>query len=335
MKRMLVLFVATLVWLAGAQAAATAAAPVAAPAKKVEFPQKGKAINIIVGWATGGGADISARVLAAMLEKELQTPVTVTNKPGAASQIGATEIAAVKPDGYVLGQTVLPGTIAVYLDPARKATFNRKSFTPVALHTVDPIGIAVRNDSPFKSIKELVDYARTNPYKLKTGTGGVLSVPHLAALQLQKEAGIKLAIVHFQGGAQPANNLLGGHTDMIFDFPAVLVPHVKSGEFRPLAVMDRTETKFLPGVKTLESLGYKGYANTSRVYALPAGAPPEIADLLAGAIKRVMDTPEHIQKMEQIGSISSFLGPAETAKLWADMEEQTKTLMQLAAEEAK
>jgi tripartite-type tricarboxylate transporter receptor subunit TctC len=122
---------------------------------------------------------------------------------------------------------------------------------------------------------------------------------------------------------------------MIFDFPAVLVPHVKSGEFRPLAVMDRTETKFLPGVKTLESLGYKGYANTSRVYALPAGAPPEIADLLAGAIKRVMDTPEHIQKMEQIGSISSFLGPAETAKLWADMEEQTKTLMQLAAEEAK
>jgi tripartite-type tricarboxylate transporter receptor subunit TctC len=157
----------------------------------------------------------------------------------------------------------------------------------------------------------------------------------MSALQLQKEAGIKLAIVHFQGGAQPVNNLLGGHTDMIFDFPSVLMPHVKAGSFRPLAVMDRKETKFLPGVKTLESLGYKGYANTSRVYALPVGAPPEIVDVLAGAIKKVMDTPEHIQKMEQIGSISTFLGPADAAKLWAEIEEQTKTLMELAAEEAK
>jgi tripartite-type tricarboxylate transporter receptor subunit TctC len=329
MKRTLVLLAAALLWI-------SAAHPTAAPAgQKVDFPQKGKAITIIVGWATGGGADISARVLAAMLEKELQGPVTVQNKPGAASQIGATEIAAAKPDGYTLGQTVLPGTISVYLDPDRKATFSRKSFAPVALHTVDPIGIAVRSDSPFKTLKELVDYAKANPYKLKTGTGGVLSVPHLAALQLQKEAGVKLAIVHFQGGAQPVNNLLGGHTDMIFDFPSVLVPHVKGGTLRPLAVMDRQETKFLPGVKTLESLGYKGYANTSRVYALPAGTPPEIVEVLASAIKKVMDTPEHSQKMEQIGSIPSFLGPADTAKFWAEMEEQTKTLMQLAAEEAK
>ncbi len=328
MKRMLVLLVAALAWIWAAQPSETSAA------QKVDFPQKGRAINIIVSWATGGGADISSRVLAAMLEKELGTPVTVQNRPGAASQVGATAIAAAKPDGYTLGQTMLPATTLVYLDTVRKATFNRKSFVPVALHTVDPITIAVRTDSPIKSIKELVDYAKANPYKLKAGTGGVLSVPHLAELQLQKEAGIKLAIVHFQGGAEQANNLLGGHTDMIFDFPVVVMPHVKSGAFRPLAVMDREETKFLPGVKTLESLGYKGYANTSRVYSLPVGAPPEIVDVLAGAIKKIMETPEHIQKMEQLGSITKFLGPADSAKLWADIEEQTKTLMQLAAEEA-
>jgi tripartite-type tricarboxylate transporter receptor subunit TctC len=329
MKRALVLLVAALVWISAAQPSEASAA------QKVDFPQKGRGINIIVSWATGGGADISSRVLAAMLEKELGTPMMVANKPGAASQIGATAIAASKPDGYTLGQTMLPATPLVYLDPSRKATFNRSSFAPVALHTVDPIAMAVRTDSPFKTLKELVDYAKANPYKLKTGTGGVLSVPHMAILQLQKEAGIKLSIVHFQGGAEPANNLLGGHTDMIFDFPSVLMPHVKAGSFRPLAVLDRKETKFLPGVKTMESLGYKCYASTSRVYAFPAGTPPEIVDIVAGAFKKVMDTPEHIQKMEQIGSISTYLGPADAAKLWVEIEEQTRTLMGLAAEEAK
>jgi tripartite-type tricarboxylate transporter receptor subunit TctC len=329
MKRILAVLIVSLVWFTSLSVLPATAS------EKVVFPQKGKAITIVVGWATGGGADISARVVAGLLEKELQTPVTVVNKPGAASQIGATAIAAAKPDGYTLGQTVLPGTITVYLDPARKATFNRSSFVPVALQTVDPICIGVRSDSPFKTIKDLVEYAKANPYKLKAGTGGVLSLPHLAELQLQKEAGIKFSIVHFQGGAEQANNLLGGHTDMIFDFPVVLMPHVKSGAFRPLAVMDRKETKFLPGVKTLESMGYKGYANTSRVYALPAATPAEIVEVLATAIKKVMDTPEHIQKMDQLGSLSTYLGPADTAKLWADMEEQTAVLMKLAAEETK
>jgi tripartite-type tricarboxylate transporter receptor subunit TctC len=287
-----------------------------------------------VGWATGGGADLSARVLAAGLEKELGTPVQVVNKAGAASQVGATEIAAAKPDGYTLGQTVLPGTITVYLDPARKATFTMKSFQPVALHTVDPIVIGVRSDSPIKSIKDLVDYAKANPGKMKQGTGGILSLPHLTGLWLQKELGIQISIVHFQGGAEPMTNLLGGHLDMITDFPSVLMPQVKAGTIRPLAVMDREETKFLPGVKTLESLGYKGYFNTSRVYALPAGTPKEVADAYATAIKKVMDTPEHAQKMDEIGSILRFVGPAEAAKLWADMEEQTKPLMELAAKEA-
>jgi tripartite-type tricarboxylate transporter receptor subunit TctC len=328
MKRTLIFLVAALVW-------TLAAHPTAAPAgQKVDFPQKGKMITIIVSWATGGGADISSRVLAAMLEKELGTPVMVANRPGAASQIGATAIAGSRPDGYTLGQTMLPATPLAYLDPSRKATFNRSSFAPVALHTVDPIAMAVRTDSPFKTLQELVAYAKANPYKLKTGTGGVLSVPHMAVLQLQKEAGIKLSIVHFQGGAEPANNLLGGHTDMIFDFPSVLMPHVRAGSFRPLAVLDRKETKFLPGTKTMESLGYKCYASTSRVYAYPAGTPPEIPEIVSAAIKKVMETPEHIEKMEQIGSIPSFLGPADSGKLWIEVEEQTRTLMKLAAEEA-
>lgn len=322
------------------------AAPTAAPtkpaeatqlpqAKKVDFPEKGKAITIIVPWAAGGGADITARVVATLLEKELGTPVQVVNKAGAASQIGATEIAKAKPDGYTLGLTVLPGTITVYLEPERKAVFDRKSFVPVAQHTVDPIAIGVRSDSPFKTLKDLVDYAKANPMKLKAGTGGILSVPHLAELQLQREAGIKFTIVHFEGGAQQLTNLMGGHTDMIFDFPIVLMPQVKAGNIRPLAVMDKEETKFLPGVKTLESMGYKAYSFTSRVYSLPAGTPLEIAEVFSNALKKVMATEEHNKKMDELGTVPRHMGPAETARYWEQLETDILPLMELAKQESK
>lgn len=130
-------------------------------------------------------------------------------------------------------------------------------------------------------------------------------------------------------------NLLGGHTDFIFDFPAVLLPQIKSGKIRALSVMDKVESKFLPGVKTLESLGYKGYANTSRIYALPAGTPQEIVDIYAAAIKKVMATEEHIKKMDDIGSELRFAGPVEAAKMWEEQEQQVQPLMELAKQESK
>lgn len=318
-----------------APTAAPVAQPTAAPAPKVSFPEKGRAVTIVVPWAAGGGADITGRVVATLLEKELGIPVQVVNKAGAASQIGATEIANAKPDGYTLGLTVLPGTITVYLEPERKAVFNRKSFVPVAQHTVDPIVIGVPTSSPFKTLKDLVDYAKANPMKLKAGTGGILSVPHLAELQLQKEAGIKFTIVHFTGGADQLTNMMGGHTDMIFDFPIVIMPQAKAGKIRPLAVMDKKESKFLPGVKTLESMGYKGYSFTSRVYTLPAGTPMDIANLCSDAFKKIMATEEHNKKMDELGTESRHMGPAEAAAYWEQLEKEIAPLMELAKQESK
>src|SRR5512133_1706148 len=108
------------------------------PASAADYPQKGKTIQMIVGNAAGGPTDLGARIMAAGLEKELGVPVVVVNKPGANGQIQLTQVASSKPDGYTFGTVNFPVTITGYLDPARKATYNRKSFEPLALHVNDP-----------------------------------------------------------------------------------------------------------------------------------------------------------------------------------------------------
>src|SRR5512135_2985844 len=125
-----------------------------APVWAAGFPQKGKAIQMMVSWAAGGSSDAGARILASGMEKELGTSVLVVNKPGASSQIAYTALTQAKPDGYTIGNTNFPSAVVSYLDPARKATYTRKSFELLALHVIDPGVIAVKTDSPFKTLKE-------------------------------------------------------------------------------------------------------------------------------------------------------------------------------------
>ena len=313
---------------------APAPAPTTAPtAPKVAFPEKGKAISILIPWPTGGGNDLTARVLASGMEKDLGVPVNVVNKPGAGSQTGLAEGALAKPDGYTLVNTALPNTIGIYLEPERKATFNRKSFIPVALHTIDPITISVNAKSQFKTIKDVIDYAKANPGKLKAGTGGLAGVQHLSILLLQKLAGVKFAIVHFDGGAQQITNLLGEHIDVVFEFPPVVIPQVKNGTVRALAVMDNEPYPFLPEVPTMESQGYNTYVATSRVYSVPAGTPPEIVNALTSSIKRVMDMPDHKQKITEMNAVLRYMDPPSLEKYWAEMEETIAPLVPMTKEQ--
>ena len=139
------------------------------------FPDKGKPVSIVVPYGAGGGSDGAARALAPFLEKALGTRVNVVNKGGAGSQVGMTYVANSKPDGYTLGYGLWPTLIAIYIDPARKAQFKRDSFIPVALHMIDPGVIAVKADSPFKTLKDLVDAAKKSPEKVKVSDNGLLN----------------------------------------------------------------------------------------------------------------------------------------------------------------
>lgn len=174
------------------------------------YPDKSRTLTHIVAYPPGGGTDVTARLLAPMLEKELGVQVQVLNKPGAGGQVGFTELARSKPDGYTLGNLILPTVITTYLDPDRKAVFARKSFDLLALQDNDPGILAVKAGSPYKGLKDLVEDARKNPGKIRTTTSGILSDDHIAAMLTEQVAKVKLSIVHFDGSAPAGRQCWAG-----------------------------------------------------------------------------------------------------------------------------
>ncbi len=300
----------------------------AAAAKKIEFPEKGKTITFIINQTPGGPTDAAFRVLAAAMEKDLGAPIAVVNKTGATGQVGTTELVRSKPDGYTIGNTNLPSTINNYLEPARKAVFGRKDLQQVANQVVDPETLNVRADSPFKSLKDLVEAAKANPGSVKVGTSGTLGNDHMAAMLFQNAAGIRFILVHFDGGGPGMNALLGGHIDVLSSTAGTPTAHFRSGAIRYLAIMEKEPSPLFPGVPTFESQGYKLYFASSRGITVRAGTPPEVVDILANAVKRAMESDVVKQRMESLGLVQRYMGPAEYAKYWDDLEVQTKPLLE-------
>lgn len=309
---------------------APAAQPTAAPAKKVDYPEKGKAITLIVPYAPGGGADIGARVLAPLMEKQLGTSIQVLNRAGAASQLGLTETAKAKPDGYTIGFVGLPTAITTYLEPERKAVFTRTDFQPIGFQYLVPVVVVVQSASPYRTYQDVVDAAKARPGQLKAATSGLLGVNHLALLLAEKAAGVKFAAVHFDGGSPSVTALLGGHVDLTFASEPSAAKFVQSGELRAVAIMDEVESRFSPGVKIMAAQGYKASMHTGGLFAVPNGTPREIVEILAAAMKKAVLTDEHTKRMEDLGQTVRYMDPAQSMAYWVEIEEQVKPLMALA-----
>ena len=300
------------------------------PAGAADFPQKGKAIQILVGFAAGGSSDAGARILASGMEKELGTSVVVVNKPGASSQIAYTTLTQAKPDGYTIGNTNFPSAVVSYLDPARKATYTRKDFDLLALHVIDPGLIAVKKDSPFKTVKDVVEAAKGNPKKLRISTTGIQSDEAFGILQFQKMTGAQFALVHFSQGIAPAMTaFLGGKIDVFCGNVGDLLSQFKSGEVRILGIMDDQQSPFYPGVKTFEEQGYKLYSSSSRGFAAPAGTPKEVVNTLSEAIKKAVATEDHKKRMADMGLTIRYMDSAGYTKYWGEYETMLKELLPL------
>lgn len=305
-----------------------AAAPTTAPAARTtSWPEKGKAISLIVPFAAGGTTDVGARLLGPPMEKELGVQIQVVNKVGAGGQIGLTDIASAKPDGYTIGSTNLPSTPTSYLDPERKAVFTRKSFQPIANVVVDVGAIGVKTDSPLKSLKDIIDTAKAKPNTLKVGTSGLLSSNHVQVLLFEKLTGTKFSLVHFTGDAPATTALLGGHVDLMMAQAGTFLQHSKNGNVRVLGVMDKERSKFFPSAPTLEEQGVKLNADSSRGFSAPAGTSPEIINRLAAAMKKGSEDPEHVKKMDEQGIAIRYMGPADYAKYWDEYDARIKPLI--------
>jgi tripartite-type tricarboxylate transporter receptor subunit TctC len=288
-----------------------------------------KPITLMVPWAAGGGTDVGARILAAIAEKKVGQPIIVVNKVGAGSQVGMTELARAKPDGYYLGFASLPATNTIILDPERKAAFDVDSFLPIINQVLDPGLIWVKADSPYKSVKDLLDDAKKRPGQLRASTTGILGDDHLAILMMEKAAGVTFRIVHFEGGAQQFTATLGGQVDVSFDNVGSVVTKIRAGQVRGLAVMDKERSKFIPDVPTLSEVGFPNIISSStRGIMGPKGIPDPVVKKIQDIFLTSMKEPDHVEKMEKVGlAIMPMLG-AEYTKYFKELHETCKAYME-------
>ena len=283
-----------------------------------DFPTR--PVQLMVAFPAGGSTDIGARIVASIAEKMLGQPIVVVNKGGAGGQVGWTEMVRQRADGYYIGFINLPATNTVILDPDRKAIFTEKDFTPIINQVLDPGVIWVRADSPYKTVQDLVDAAKKAPNTIRAATTGILSDDHLAILMMEEAApGAVFRIVHLEGGAAQFKEIMAGNIDVAFDNVGSIVPRVKSGEVRALTVMDNERSKFLPDVPTSKEAGYPTVvSNSTRGIAGPKGMAEPVVNKLRDVLKKAMDDPEHVSKLEGQGLAIKVMVGEEYTKYFLD-----------------
>ena len=294
-------------------------------------------INLIVAAPAGGPMDVGARVLAAIAEKAIGQPIVIVNKVGAGGQVGWTELARSKPDGYTIGYIIMPGTNTVIADPERQATFDENTFIHL-VNQVHDVGVVwVPADSPYKTLKELVEAAKEKPGTIRASTTGLLSDDHLNILVTEEAVpGAKFRIVHLDGAAGQFKETLGGNVDVSFDNVGSVVKPLKAGQIRVLAVTDKERSKFLPDIPNTTELGYPTIVSAStRGIAAPKSTPPAIVAKLTEILKNAMADPEHLRRLEEQGLLVKPLAGAEFKAYWMDQHERAKKYTEWAKKRAQ
>ena len=261
-----------------------------------------KPITLQVPYPPGGSTDVGARILAAIAEKELRQPMVVVNKAGAGGQVGWTELARQKPDGYYLGYINLPHILTTILDPERKAAFKAEDIVPIISQALDPTTISIRPDSPWKTLKDLIDEAKKRPGQIAAGIVGILQDDEIGYLQFSEAAGIELRKVYFDGAAPAVTALLGKHVDVLFCTVGDNFTQWKSGRIRMLTIMDTERSKFYPDLPTTAEGGFPTILSAStRGVAAPKGIPQPIMKKLQEVFKKAMLTKDHMDRLEGAG----------------------------------
>ncbi len=267
-------------------AAAVGSSALPSLAQAPAFPNK--PLRYICPWPAGGSTDAVMRALAESAAKTLGQPIIVENKPGAGGMLGANELVNARPDGYTLSQ--LPHGV-FRIPHMQKVQFDTlKDFTWIACLTGYTFGLVVPVDSPIKSIKDLIDFARANPEKFTYGSTGIGTSPHLAVEEFAQRAGIKLTHVPFKGNADNMQAILGGHTMGASDATG-WGPHVEAGKLRLLATYGSKRTKRWPNVPTLDELGFKTVSDSPFGVCGPKGMDPAVVRVLHDAFKKTLDDP--------------------------------------------
>jgi tripartite-type tricarboxylate transporter receptor subunit TctC len=286
------------------------------------FPQK-SVIEITVLFPAGSSADVTARLLADGVGRQLGANVIVLNRPGAGGAIGYRYVAGQKPDGYSLvwNSNSISTTYHSGLLP-----FNYEAFEAVARALVESPVIAVRGDSKWKTLADLVAAAKSQPKGITVGNSGVGSHTHISSAALFKAAGVGVVDVPF-GAAQVVTSLLGGQVDAVVQLPAALSAYVKDGQVRLLAVLTANRDPAFPDVPTAREQGFDVSLEAWRGIAVPKGTPKPVIAALEAAIRKTVESREFAQKCEPLGVRPAFLPADDFGRLIAKEDAELAGIM--------
>ena len=289
-------------WLAFGMVMATVAG-LSTPVRAADFPTK--PVTLIVPWPAGGATDRHLRVLAEAASKHLGQPIVIDNKPGASGTLGAATMAATaKPDGYTIAQ--LPITI-FRLPYMQKVSFDpTKDFSFIIHLTGYTFGTAVNANSPWKTWKELLDYARANPGKIRYATPGTGSTLHITMEQIALQEGLKWTQVPFRGEAEMTAALLGDHVEAAAGGTG-MGPLVDAGKFRMLVVWTEKRSPRFPDSPTLVEEGQKIISASPYGLAGPKGMDPKVIKVLHDAFQKAMQDPSHLKVLEDLSQPMVYL----------------------------
>lgn len=270
-----------------------------------------KPINVSVGSAPGGTMDIATRILAKGAEKFLGQPIVVSNNGASGGTVNIGIVVKQSPDGYHLGSFTASGLI---LTPHfRTVPYNLEGIAPIMHFGMPQSGLVVKADSPWRTVKEFVEYAKKNPGKVSYSTSGVGTFGHIAMEYLAKQEGIQWTHIPFSGSPPALTALLGGHVTAESG-ATEWIPHVKEGTLRLLATHGEKRIKNFPNVPIFRELGYDFVNRNAYLMAAPKGTAPSIIKKLDEAFRKAMDEPEFLQTLPKMDTEIAYRNPSDLKK---------------------
>lgn len=291
----------------------------------VKYPVK--PITVIVPFSAGGMTDILTRAMEKSAGKNLGQPFIIVNKPGGAGTIAWNELVKTKPDGYTLGVV----TIGTILQPIYgQCKYNYPTaLEPIAQFANPPFAMSIVPNSKFKTLDELIQYAKEHPGEVKFGHSGLGAGTHVLAEMFARAAGIKMEQVPFQGSAEELAALLGGHIDVIISGTPELREYVRSNKIKVLAITGshKLDNEDFSEVPTFKELGYDVKVNNIHCLAVSKEMPEDIKRILVQGIKNIINDQEYQETMRQLGLEAEYMGPQECINEWVtDSEILTKAV---------
>jgi len=277
-------------------------------------------VTMVVAFPPGGVADITARPTALTMEKILKQRVIIENRPGAAGATGNAYVAHAKPDGYTLLMAL--SSVSVIPEAERlqghKPPYELAELAPIALISADPVVLVVREDAPWKTVKDFIADAKSRPGKISYSSSGIFGALHMPYALLENATGTTLWHVPYNGGGPAVQALLGGQVDSTVGGPAAMIGQIHAKKFRPLASFGGKRLASLPDVPTLKELGIDAEYYIWAGIMVPAATPAPVQQKLRGAVRQAAQDPDFRNAMAKVETPVSYMDAPEFRKYWDD-----------------